>query len=206
MRSAVAWSNLTFIAVGLLTIFLSRKSKRTLTWWFGPIFILMGLSSFYHHSSYTEFSKTLDLGTIFLFSSLLVILELRRYRPQIKNSSLAWIYATVNLVSWALMCAVNAIIGLNIGIPILGVHIAAALSCEALCWSKAQNPLRLGWILATILIASIAANFWVLDFVKLAGQNHTNAHAVWHFLTAISLGLLYNHFKQFSVNFLRAEP
>jgi len=202
MQSVTAWSNLTFVIVGLVIIFLNRQYKKTLTCWLGPIIILIGLSSFYHHSTYTEFTKMLDLGTIFLFSSLLIILGLRRYRPQIKISTLAWLYTVINLASWALMYIIHNAIGLNIGISILGIHVVFALAYETLIWLKAKAPYRLSWLLAALLIASIAANFWMMDFTKSWGNNHAfqwpNAHALWHFLTAFSLGFVYLYYKQFN--------
>lgn len=202
VQPANAWSNLAYIVVGIVILVLANKNKKTLLWWLGPITVLIGLFSFAYHASYTFIGQMLDLGSMFLFVAFLLILNLQRIRPGLKNSTAIWLYIAVNVASLALMYAVRAVKGFNIGILIFGLELAAVLALECLAWSRTKTRYRLGYILMALLIASVAAVIWMFDYTQIwcdaDAYHYLNGHSLWHILTAISFIFVYLFYRQFN--------
>lgn len=143
----------------------------------------------------------LDLGSMFLFAGFLLVLNLQRTRPDLKNSTAAWLYILTTLISLTLMYTIRAIKGFNIGILIFGVELAVILALECVVWSRAKTHYRLGHILTALLIASVAAVIWMFDYTHLWCNANTyhylNGHELWHILTAVSFIFVYLFYRQF---------
>lgn len=201
VQPANTWSNLAHVAAGLLILYLARQYKKTLLWWLGPIVILIGIFSFVYHASYTFIGQMLDLGSMFLFATFLLILNLQRIKPTLKNSTAAWIYVMINLFCLAIMYVVRTIQGFNIGILIFGIELAVVLALEAIAWSRAKTRYQLGYILVALLTASIAAVIWMFDYTRIWCDprmfHYLNGHALWHILTATSLLFVFLFYRQF---------
>src|SRR5258706_13986144 len=77
-QPANAWSNLAFVFVGVYIFLKSRGHKNPLLKFLGPMAVLVGLFSFFYHASFTFIGQFLYLGSLYLFSSFLIILIIRR--------------------------------------------------------------------------------------------------------------------------------
>ncbi len=204
VQPANAWSNLAFIVVGVIILTLARHHKKNLLWWLGPIALIIGTVSFFYHASYTAIGQMLDLGSMFLFSTLLLVLNLKRIKPGLKNSTTAWIYVIINALCLLTMYFIHRAYGYNVGILIFGILLAAVFALESIAWSRTLTRYRLRHILAAVLLASIAAVIWMFDYTRIWCDSNTlhylNGHAVWHILTATSLLFIFFFYRQFISN------
>jgi hypothetical protein len=204
VQPANTWSNLAFIAVGIIILFLGHKNKKTMLWWLGPITILIGVFSFAYHASYTFVGQMLDLGSMFLFATFLLIINLRRIKPALSNSAAAWIFSLVNLFCLLTMYVVRTMKGFNVGILVFGIELAVVLGLECLAWSRANLRFRLGNILTALLLAAVAAVIWMFDYTHVwcnaSTFHYLNGHALWHILTAVSFIFVYLFYRQFTDN------
>jgi hypothetical protein len=202
VQPANTWSNLAYIFVGIVILILANKGKKTSLWWLGPITILIGLFSFAYHASYTFIGQMLDLGSMFLFATFLLMINLKRIKPDLKNTTIAWLFIFINIFCLVSMYVIRTVGGFNIGILIFGIELAAVLALECLAWSRAKTRYRLGHILTALLIASIAAVIWMFDYTRLwcnaDTYHYLNGHELWHILTAVSLFFVYLFYRQFN--------
>ena len=204
VQPANAWSNLAYVIVGLTILILAKNDKKNLLWWLGPITILIGLFSFAYHASYTFIGQMLDLGSMFLFATFLLIINMKRIKPSLKNTTATWLFVFINVFCLVLMYIIRTAKGFNIGILIFGMELAIILMLEAIAWSRAKTHYRLSHILTALLIASVAAVIWMFDYTHLWCNANTyhylNGHELWHILTAASLLFVYFFYRQFELH------
>ncbi|MFA5051562.1 MAG: ceramidase domain-containing protein [Patescibacteria group bacterium] len=209
VQPANAWSNLVYIIVGILILYLARGQRKTLLWWLGPIVILIGLFSFTYHASYTSIGQMFDLGSMFLFATFLLVLNLQRIKPGLKYSTATWLYVLTVILCLAIMYTIRTLKGFNIGILVFGIELAVVLALEAVAWSRTPKYL-LNHILTALLIASVAAVIWMFDYTHLWCDANTyhylNGHTLWHILTGISFIFVYLFYRQFAKVNLATQP
>ena len=200
-QPANTWSNIAFVFVGIFLWLLIRRSTNVLLKLLAPLAIIMGLASFFYHASYTFFGQMLDLGSMFLFSSYLLIFNLRRLaRPVLSGRTLLLIYVIFNAVSIACVYFIRTIHGFNIGIPIFALQIIAVLVVEFFIRQQSANY-RLTYLAITLVILVVGWGIWLLDYLQIWCDSATfhwvNGHALWHIMTAISLIFVYKFYHQF---------
>ncbi|MFA6099105.1 MAG: ceramidase domain-containing protein [Patescibacteria group bacterium] len=199
VQPANAWSNLAYLVAGVVIFYFSRQEKIYLKA-FGLLVLLMGLTSFLYHASYTFLGQMLDLSSMFLFSSYLLVLNFRRTGGKlftIKN--LAWFYILLNAISIAVMYYVRLLGGFNIGIIIFALQVALVLLAEFYIFNKGHRGYDPKYLLIGLVIIAAAAVFWMYDYTgKWCDTNYfhlINGHALWHVLTAVGLIFVYLHYK-----------
>lgn len=203
-QPANAWSNLGYAVIGALLLFIYRKSTGLIAKTLPVIFILIGFASFIYHATYTFWGQMLDLGSMFLLASFLIIINLRRINSTTftlsKSSS---IYAIINLGSLLLMYFVRLIGGFNIGILIFALQIAIVILLEYYLFLRAKSAVSYLNFLTGLSIISAACVIWMLDYKHIWCDNSTfhfiNGHATWHILTATSFIFIYRHYLQFKI-------
>lgn len=202
-QPANTWSNLAFVFVGIFLWFLSRRSTSTFLKLLAPLAIIMGLASFFYHASYTFFGQLLDLGSMFLFSSYLLVFNLRRLSGHIlSGKTLLLIYVLLNAISIICVYFIRTVHDFNIGIPIFTLQIIAVLLVEFFIRKKSINY-RLTYLLIALAALAVGWGIWLLDYMKIWCNNATfhwiNGHALWHIISAISLIFVYKFYYQFSI-------
>jgi hypothetical protein len=195
-QPANAWSNLAYVLVGLY-VWGSRRSGTGAARLFGPLALAVGLTSFAYHASFTFVFQVADLGSMFLLSSLLLVLNLGRAGVR-GGARLAGVYVAINVVSLALLVTVRG----KVGLALFGGQILGALGLEA--WLRLRGraraePLRQDRYLA-LSLACFAASyvFWALDFFRLAcdpSQHVFQGHAAWHVINSFCFILLSRYYR-----------
>lgn len=201
MQPANAWSNLPMFLVGIFLLYITRKSQniliRSLPW----IMILIGLFSFIYHASFTFMGQILDLSSMFLLSSYLLIFNLKRLSPQkYKQKALVYLLIGLSIISVAFVYFFRTIGGFNIGIPIFVLQILTVIILEyRIRKLPAEYDLKFFFLaIATIALGQIV---WWLDFSRVwCNQSYfhlINGHSLWHILSAVCFIFLYLFYKQF---------
>ncbi len=194
---ANTWSNLAYILVGLYVWREVRKdvsiSQNTRSLGLiGPIAILIGVTSFLFHASFTFVMQVLDLSSMGLLSSLLLVLNLKRAGKLSQNKVVPF-YLAINLIGVAMQIIFKG----NIGIYLFALQICAALYFEFLLRNEKTNYRMYFWTLAVFALSYV---FWLLDFhgIVCDPNNHFfQGHAVWHVINSICFFTLYRFYRQF---------
>lgn len=147
------------------------------------------------HASGTFFWEFFDLAGMFLISSMMVTLNLRR-----------WLALEPRMVMSVFLLLVGTSMGLMLywrpaGVPVFGTHLAAALTIEVFVHLR-------GDMVRYRSLAS-AVGFFALSFILWMGDvsgklcnpdNHIfTGHAAWHAFNACSLYCMYHFYKQFDL-------
>ena len=201
VQPANTWSNLPMIFVGIVLFFYTCKSTNILIKLLPWIMILIGLFSFIYHATYTFIGQFLDLGSMFLLASYLIVFNLQRLKPQKYSTRfLIWTFIVLNLSSYLLVYFIRTIGGFNIGIPIFAIQILIALILEYKIRSQYHNY-SLKYLYLAILSLFAGQIFWWLDYKRIwcnpAYFHIINGHAIWHIFSAICFILIYLFYRQF---------
>lgn len=204
VEPANTWSNLAYILIGLLL--LARASSRArrglphrMARTFGHAEIVVGVFSFAFHMSYSGLLQVLDFAAMFVFVGLTLSLNLVR---------LGWLPERQRIRAYVL--GVVALTGLVVGLRftpfpiqlVTPVLILATAATELVLWwrSRAHAPRGLyRWFLGSLLLLIGAAVCSALDAARIWCDPHDHlvqGHALWHVLSAISLGLLARFYER----------
>ena len=191
-QPANSWSNLIFVFVGVYIFLKSRDHKNPLLKFIGPMAVLIGIFSFIYHASYTFVGQFLDLGSMYLLSSYLIILNLRRLNTEFFTTrKLFSIFSLLIFASFSATYFIRTINNFNIGLPIFALQILAVLILEWQLHKRNVNNYRTQNILIAFVIFIFAFILWNLDFLRIWCDANTfhliNGHALWHILNGISL-------------------
>lgn len=202
---ANAWSNLAFVAVALVIVWVARRDRQArdadapVLRRFAPTVALVGLGSFIYHASNTYLTQLLDFLGMYLFCGLLLGLNAAR---------LGWLAPrrVMTVVSLgALGLTVVTAVVVRFGAPIqlnIAVLVAAIVITEARC-----GPARRGafYLALALLLAGVVASF--LDASRRwcdPGDHLVQGHALWHVLSALSLLAAYFHYRRLGPALARA--
>ena len=195
-QPANAWSNLGYLLVGLY-VWQSRQGGDGAARLFGPLALAVGITSFAYHASFTFVFQVADLGAMFLLSSLLLVLNLRRAGVT-GTRRLVLVYGALNVGSLALLLTLRS----KVGLVLFGGQILAALALEAhlrLRGGAGAEPHRQDRYLALSLGCFIASYvFWSLDFFRIAcdpSQHVFQGHAAWHVINSFCFVLLSRYYR-----------
>jgi uncharacterized protein YqgC (DUF456 family) len=194
VEPANTWSNLAYVFAGLALLWLgARQRDRTLRI-FGAAEIVVGISSLVYHMSFSGILQVLDFFGMYVFTNLLLGLNLvrsgalsrRRFWPVYAGSVLALTALTV-----ALRFTPFPIQGI-VFVLILGI-VATELR------QRNAPPAGRRWFFASLATLTLAAGFSAADVtgVFCDPENHVvQGHAIWHVLGAISLVFAAFHYRR----------
>lgn len=162
---------------------------------FGPAAIVVGLSSGIYHASYTFVLQVLDFFAMYVFCWLLLTVNLRRLGLLAARD---WWRRYVQLVLGTTLLTV--VIDF-LEIPIQGIVfllILGIVGSEIAARRRDPRGTVRFFVLALALI-SAGAVFSVLDVTRTwcdPDATVLQGHALWHVLSALSLGAAFLHYRQ----------
>lgn len=185
VEPANTWSNLAYVFAGLALLWLgARRGDRTLRI-FGAAEIVVGVSSLVYHMSFSGILQVLDFFGMYVFTNLLLGLNL--VRLGVLSRRRFWpVYAASVIALTALTVALRFT-----PFPIQGIVFLLIVGIVAT--ELRQRPLvpidrRLFW--AALATLTVAAGFSAADVTGVfcdPDDHLVQGHAIWHVLGAISL-------------------
>lgn len=198
------WSNLAYAAAAAVTWVLSRTSPRKHPVRLIPLIaLLVGISSFLYHASFTFVFQCFDLGSMYLLSAFLLTRNASRKGLLPHKLEMPAFWAIV-AVSVALMVLIKGVSGMTV----FGIEIVAALSLELSLASEGREKARYADLLIALALFFIAWGFWWLDTLRLISSpsNHVfQGHAAWHVVNAACFIFIYRFYVQFPVNDMASD-
>ena len=202
-----SYSNLWYVLVGLgiiasarislpgdgtRTNYLLRQSFYIIVYGLAAIFI--GLTSFFYHVSLTLVGRWADYMGMYALASFAVAFNLVRLGI-VRGRAFAIIFTALNLSLAIPMMAVSSLI---VKRALLMGTILIMIGLEGIIFLIRQPPrLRYIYLISALGILTAATGVNLLDE---SGRwcSHTSLwqwHAVWHFLTAVSISLLFLYYR-----------
>jgi hypothetical protein len=194
VNPANTWSNLLYLALGVLMWREARALGRRDLAVFGPASIAVGVFSLVYHASYTWFFQFFDFVGMFVFCSLPLARSGRRLGWIAPGSELAVQAAGVALFSAAVPVL------FELGVPIQGLVFAlivAIVAVELALLARTPDRSAYGWFFAALALITLGAVFSVLDVTRTWCDPHSwlQGHALWHLLSAASLYALFRFYR-----------
>lgn len=193
---ANTWSNLAYLVLTIWAYQMTKDKKGSPLKAFAPAFFFMGFFSFVYHASYNFFSQWLDFVGMFLMTGLFISLNFFRLGI-LKRANIFKFYGWFNVIF-----GIIVIIFYLTYVPIQSLILIHALflvgSELKLRNSPNRKPYR-PFIIAVLLII-VAAVFSVLDVTRTWCNPHNHfiqGHALWHLISAVSLGFAFKFYSQF---------
>ncbi len=196
---ANAWSNLAFLVVALVVYAWNRRAPpgSPALRAFAPAVAAVGVCSFVYHASNVLLTQLLDFLGMYLFTVLLLALNLTRLGWLSPRRTIA---ATV-LGSLALTAFTAAIVGTGAPIQaIVGALVVAVLATEALARRRTAERASLTAFAAGVALLGAAGVCSALDVTRAwcdPTDHVLQGHALWHVLSAGSLLAGFVHFRAF---------
>ena len=196
VNPADTWSNLAYVALGVVMVWRARGGDRPTLSLFGPASIAVGVFSLVYHASYTYMLQILDFAGMFLFCSVLLTANALRFGLPARHRF------TLLLGSTALLTAAVPLVS-ETAVPIqsmVAVLIVLILGQE-LALRRRERGRRLAYrtyAVALVLLGAAAAAS-AADVTRIACDptNHwISGHAVWHVLSAAALYALFLFYER----------
>jgi hypothetical protein len=195
VEPANTWSNLAYVAVGCVILFLQRRRLRTALSAIGLSAVLVGIGSFAFHATGTFFGEYLDVSAMFLISALFIAFGARRLWIW-PDDGLIKLYLGLVAVSMALLAAVKVS-----GIPMFTAQIVAASLIEIrLVRRSGRGAVDYRYLWCLIGFFAVAFTAWALDVTRVVcdPDNHlVTGHALWHVANSFCLLFFYLYQRQF---------
>ena len=195
-QPANAWSNLAYVVVGVWLLARFETQDLATPLLLIPVTaILIGVTSLLYHASFSLLFQILDLCSMYLLSSVLIVLSARRVW-HLGNGYFYLLYLVLVVTAVTLFLLIRK----TSGIIIFGVHILAIIALEFVGLIAGGVPVGYGsfaWMLALFLVALV---FWILDYKRVLftpGNHWIQGHAIWHVLSSFCFVFIYNHYRQF---------
>lgn len=196
VEPANTWSNLAYVLVGALLLWLARDSRSPALRFFGPAAGIVGICSGIYHSSYTFVLQILDFFGMYVFLYLLITLNLRRLGLLGAGSWWRWFWGLV-LATTAFTVAVDFL-----EVPIQGLVAALIVAIVASeVWIRTRrSDYRLHFFVLALALITAGGVFSALDVTRTwCDPTHPflQGHAFWHALSAACLFTVFFHYQQF---------
>jgi len=191
-QPANAFSSLIYIILGIFLLFYYKKEKNKALRIIPIVSILIGISSFLYHASFSFFLQVFDLASMFLISSFIIAFNLRRMNYT-KRFFLSFIF--IFLVQFILLLIIRQ----KSGAIIFGIAIILSILLELNLAFKSKDIFYKYYLMALLVFVAAFA-VWVLDFKQIvcSPTNHLiNGHAIWHIISSFSILFLYKFYGQF---------
>ena len=184
---ANTWSNLAYFYVAWLIKKNQTTENKTINQLFFIAAVATGLGSFLYHASFTSMFQVADFIGMFMFSSLLLTLNLKRLKL-IKNFSTNKSYFLMFLLTTSLFIFFRA----NLGKTMFSLHLGVILFLELILYFKIKTKYQTEsidykWFKWSVVLFICAYLAWWLDtaHVWCNPQNHfLQGHAIWHIVNA----------------------
>lgn len=182
-----AWSNLAYVLVGLVILWRVRGRLATALTAIGVGVIVLGIGSFAFHATGIRVFEVVDVSGMYVLSGLGLTFALQRLLGWRDGPAVGFLVGVI-LASSLAMVALG-----NDGIVVFAIQILTMVGIELVL--RSRNPPGAGiWLVRACVVLAIAYVIWNLDIhgIVCDPDNHlVNGHAVWHALTAASIGLFY---------------
>jgi hypothetical protein len=193
-QPANAVSSLFFVIVGW---FLFRIAPRRNVLLLFPVSaVLVGITSFLYHASWTFFFQVFDVSSMFMLSCLLISFNACRL-GLVSRRRLPSFYLVLLGLSIAAMAAIRR----KTGEYLFGAEIAVVAALEAALARRGPATDYEPFLKALgIFLAAYA--LWLLDvheIVCVPNNHFLQGHAVWHVLNASCFYFLYRFYAQFDL-------
>ncbi len=195
VEPANTWSNLAYVLAGLALWWIgSRRGERTLRI-FGVAEIAVGICSLVYHMSFSGILQVLDFAGMYVFTNLLIALNLVRLGA-LSHRRFWPVYATSVVAFTALTVALRFT-----PFPIQGivfVLILAIVVTEAM--QRARADLDRRFFYASLVTLVVAAAFSAADVTGVLcdpNDHFVQGHAIWHVLGSLSLIFAACFYRQF---------
>ncbi|MFZ5439915.1 MAG: ceramidase domain-containing protein [Myxococcota bacterium] len=189
------WSNLAAVTVGLLlAVHAARRRRSRLTrhraleqlgLFAPPALVFQGVGSMYFHGGLTVWGSALDAMSMFAIAGLLVVFQAHR---------LGWVQPERVVPAWAAIVLGGLVVGFVSPSVVAGAVFAlflTILATEVLATRRGLSP-RSGLFRLGISLHVTAVGVWFFSATDgqplCAPSSPWQGHALWHVLTALSVG------------------
>ena len=211
-QPANAWSNLGFVVIGLMVLGDGARRRnassparieadRRYSRLYGAVAVFLGLGSFAFHGSLRAWGGYLDVQSMHAFIAFLLAYDLARIH--------GWRWGTFIGLFSALLAAFSMVIGLippEHGRTLFAVFVAVTVLVEAAVsypalrpWAPGLiDPRRMPWFWAGLGTFAVAFAIWNVSRTGGAWcspDSLLQGHALWHLLSAVSVGCFYLYFR-----------
>jgi hypothetical protein len=184
------------LLISLAGVYIIGRKRHAYSVYLGIVAIILGLASFFYYASFTFVGQLADLGSMYLLASLLIIVALRRYKFSKRLLACLALFTTACLI--VITASVKTIHGFNIGVPLFGLLLLAAIYLELRV--AAIEKLNLKFFTLTFVAFALGYIFWWLDYKKVwcstSSSHYINGHALWHLFNAAALLALDKYYSQ----------
>ncbi len=192
------WSNLGYIIIGIWLWKKLAREKTGLVTLFGPAILGTGIASFAYHASYTFMFQVLDFMGMYLFSGLLLTLNLVR---------LNWVSRRLAIPTYA-ACVLAGTLPFLVtsgaaGRSIFGIQVGLSMASEIYLFLRSRAAgLNVNYApyWKTLGIFVVAYSAWWIDTGNIwcIPSNHLlQGHAVWHLTNAFCFVTIATFYRQF---------
>jgi hypothetical protein len=192
VEPANTWSNLAYVFAGLALLALGRRREDRTLRVFGAAQIVVGVASFVYHMSYTGVLQVFDFFGMYVFTNLLIALNLVRLGSLARDRF--WrSYATSVVALTVLTVALRFT-----PVPIQGIVFVAILAIVATELRDRTPGVDRRFFWASLATLTVAAGFSAADVtgVFCDPENHfVQGHAIWHVLGATALVFAAIHYR-----------
>ena len=202
---ADTWSNVAYLLVAIyLLAFISKNdskiSPNSPLRYFPAAAAIVGVTSFIHHMSYSVILQILDHFGMYVFTFLIITLNLRRMGKLEASQLKAFLVkAVIGMTAFTIfMERFHFPIQSFVLILILAI-IATEISASSI-EKKKSVPYSPRYFFAAlgVLLTGAVCSFLDASGRWCAPDNHwIQGHAFWHMLSALSLAVLFHHYRQF---------
>lgn len=187
-----AISSLGFVLIGILLW--KKISEKSIYLLFPISAILVGITSFLYHASWTFFFQIFDVSSMFMLSCLLLSFNLWRLKV-LKKKFLSLFYVISLLLSTSLMVLIKG----QSGEIIFSIEVALVVLSELILFFKKDGTTYkyFHYAFGTFLLAF---TIWILDVKEIVCDKHNHflqGHSAWHLLNAVCFYFLYKFYIQF---------
>ena len=205
------WSNLAFISVGVMVLAVAvrgftsaplakRVNLMRANWVYpviyGAVTVLIGLGSLLYHSSLAFVWQTVDVTSIYLLSSFMLLYNLSRMR-RMRGGVFVGSYLLANIVMG--YAAIRWPVTRRYIVVLL---ILAVLVCEIIICKKRRPRTDMRFFRVACMSLGLAGVSWVLDITRVfcSPDSLVQAHALWHVFMAMTIGFVYFYYRSEGAN------
>lgn len=200
-------SNITYIILGLLSFYLHHPRDVILSSMFNLLLIFLGIASLYLHALLTKFSSGLDIFSIILFLSFMVVLPIWEY---FRQKLLCIIIFTIILVTFSLIQFLvpdnpSLLLGNDTIIQVVLTSLFFLFETLLILFNEDyRHRIKYKWYIVSFIFMLIAIIVWALSMQTVCPDAIPGSlHANWHIFSAFGiffygLGRFNDHKNEYS--------
>jgi len=205
-QPANTWSNLAFILTGMLIIAMAghdltqasssaianpMRSRFVYPGIYAVATILVGIGSTFYHTSLSFVGQTVDVVSMYLLTSFMLLYNLSRMR-RTSSRAFAACYLVANIalgymaIEWPLLRRY-----------IFVVLLLAVSVSEVIVRGKLRPRMNVAFLYAALVSLATACATWILDTTRVvcSPDSWLQGHATWHILMAVLIGFMYLYYR-----------